>query len=513
MPSAGGEIAVLVVEERPIDEESNTGGQVSDRLARHSDQFAVETAVNTNEALARLESRSVDCIVAGYDTAALTGIEFLEAVRETHPDLPFVMYTGRGNETVASEAIAAGVTDYVRSDIETGDIDTLVTRIEAAVAPTGDDGGGAGDDGGGAGDGGGNTEEDGRSTGGERNRDEKAKLLDAIFDQIPAHLYLKDEEGRHLRVSQHICTTDPNPALRVPTFTRDHIIGRRDIDIVDNELAEQSYADDMEVIETGEPIIDKEEYAPNIDTWFLTSKVPWVDESGSIQGLIGISRDITERKEAQRELARQNERLEEFAGVISHDLRNPLNVAQGRIKLAREECENEHLEHVERAHERMAELIDDLLVLAREGRQATETEVVALADLWESCWQNVDTKGATARVDTDRAVRANRSRLAQLVENLVRNAVEHGGAGVTITMGDLETGFYVADDGPGIDPDDQADVLSPGYSTSDQGTGFGLSITQQVAEAHGWALRVTESDHGGARFEVVGVEFADSSEQ
>ncbi|MFW6317750.1 MAG: GAF domain-containing protein [Halorubrum sp.] len=213
-----------------------------------------------------------------------------------------------------------------------------------------------------------------------------------------------------------------------------------------------------------------------------------------------------DRIERERELEQQNERLEEFASIVSHDLRNPLNAAEGYLELARSEREEDHLDAVASAHDRIGALVDDLLQLAREGAAETEWEPVELAALVEDCWENVDTGGATVDVDVESAVRADRSRLAQLFENLIRNAVEHGGDDVTVTVGDLETGFYVADDGPGIPEDERERVFDAGYSTHDEGTGFGLAIVEEVADAHGCDVRVTRSESGGARFDVTGFE-------
>jgi signal transduction histidine kinase len=77
---------------------------------------------------------------------------------------------------------------------------------------------------------------------------------------------------------------------------------------------------------------------------------------------------------------------------------------------------------------------------------------------------------------------------------------------VTVTVGDLDGGFYVADDGPGIPPDERDDIFDAGYSTSVEGTGFGLNIVQRIADAHDWSVDVTESQSGGARFEITGVD-------
>jgi len=215
-----------------------------------------------------------------------------------------------------------------------------------------------------------------------------------------------------------------------------------------------------------------------------------------------------ERKRTNDRLERKNERLEEFASILSHDLRNPLNVLQGSLDLAEETGDPERFAACRRAADRMEGIIEDVLTLAREGEAVADPDPVRLGDLVENCWTNVETADATLRVETDRLVMADGSRLKQVIENLVRNAVEHGGRDVTVTVGDLEDGFYVADDGPGIPAEVRDRVFDSGYSGSTDGTGFGLAIAEQIAEAHGWTIEVTEGTDGGARFEIRGVEFA-----
>jgi len=232
--------------------------------------------------------------------------------------------------------------------------------------------------------------------------------------------------------------------------------------------------------------------------------VPRKDTAGDVIGTMAMYVDITEREEAKR----ANERLEEFASIVSHDLRNPLSVASGRLELAREDCESPHLAAVARAHERMETLIEDLLTLAREGESATETKPVELAAVVAECWETVDTGEASLALETEQTIVADEVRLKQLFENLIRNAVEHGGSAVTVTVGELEKGFYIEDTGPGIPDADVETVFEVGYSTNAEGTGFGLSIVRQIAEAHGWDLHVTRGSVGGARFEITGVEFA-----
>jgi signal transduction histidine kinase len=144
----------------------------------------------------------------------------------------------------------------------------------------------------------------------------------------------------------------------------------------------------------------------------------------------------------------------------------------------------------------MNALIDDVLTLARQGETVDDPEPVRLDEAATDAWALVDTDDATLDVETGTAVQADPGRLQQLFENVFRNAVDHGGEGVAVRVGDLtgEPGFFVADDGPGIPPQDRDSVFDSGYSTSDSGTGLGLSIVRTIAEAHGWEVRATESE-------------------
>lgn len=226
------------------------------------------------------------------------------------------------------------------------------------------------------------------------------------------------------------------------------------------------------------------------------------------------------RLENRWELERQNDCLDEFASIVSHDLRNPLNVASLRLELAREDCENEHLDEVEGAHRRMEGLIDDLLTLAREGDTTCST--VDLSALVTDCWRNVVTGDLRLVAEGERHIVADERQLKQLLENLFRNSVEHGSAngrslasdavehaGGTVVVGELADGFYIEDDGSGIPEDEREAVFGAGYSTSQDGTGMGLRIVKQIADAHDWDIRITESTTGGTRLEITGVTFAE----
>ena len=216
-----------------------------------------------------------------------------------------------------------------------------------------------------------------------------------------------------------------------------------------------------------------------------------------------ISRLERERELEQRaaELARRNERLDQFASVVSHDLQNPLSVARGRLELAESTGDPEHFRAVERAHERIEDLVDGLLTLARRGERKGESVPVGLDGAAEQAWRTVETGDLELVVDGDRTVSADPERLRQLLENLFTNAVEHADGATRVTVEALEDGFCVADDGSGIPPGDRAAIFESGHSGDRAGTGLGLAIVDTVAEAHGWTVTIGERDGGGARFE------------
>ena len=231
---------------------------------------------------------------------------------------------------------------------------------------------------------------------------------------------------------------------------------------------------------------------------------------GSDRLLRGAISDITEQKQRELELQRQNDRLEEFAGVVAHDLRNPLGTARGYTDLTTETGDLDHLSTVRAALDRMDAIVDDTLTLAREGQTVGERSTIEAGDLATECWQLIETDGATVDCSDEFSFRGDPDRVQHVFENLFRNAVEHGPSTVTITVGRLDgDGFYIEDDGPGIPLDEREAVFDPGHTKQADGTGFGLAIVKRIAEAHGWSVRLTDAATGGARFEFTGVDLVD----
>ena len=589
----GDEINVLHVDDEPA-----ITDLTASFLKREDDRFRIQTATSANEGLDIINDCRPDCIVSDYDMPEMDGIEFLQTVREEFPTLPFILFTGEGSETVASDAIAANVTDYLQKGSGSERYKLLTNRICNAVKAQ---------------------REAERADRQEQLTDlvertdsigsfeldaetgelslsnglcnvmdlpEQADLslddaLDLFYsddrkeiqqdidsasqtdEQIQGSYHVETPNGEHriIGITLKLTTTGENDqmiygavsditdrrerqrelreygtiidALTDPVYVinetgqfthvndefvelvgyeRETIIGSTPSLIKDDDTVEQAEQQLGRLLSSAGPETFTFEVAihpRNGDPITCEDHMGVLPYDGnSFDGSVGVLRDITEHKEYERELEAQNERLEEFSTIVSHDLRNPLNVAEGRLELANEECDSDHLDPIGRALGRMDTLITDLLALAREGKSTTDITSIKASMLAEDCWRNVDTRDASIVTDIERTIRADEGRLSQVFENLIRNAVEHGGDGVTVRVGELDDGFYIEDDGPGIPVGEHEDVFDAGYSTSGEGTGFGLSIVKQVVDTHGWEIYLTEGSDGGARFEITGVVFA-----
>ncbi|WP_305882551.1 PAS domain-containing protein [Haloplanus ruber] len=772
MSDAGDEIRVLYVDDDP-----DVADLTATALERADDRFVVETVPDTETALGRLDD-DVDCVVSEYDMPDRTGVEFLCLVRERVPGLPFVLFTDTGSESVASEAISAGVTDYLRKDahadgaailanrignavdghraererrrhldaIETAqegiailddeefvyvneayaslygyDPDDLVGErweqvypddetavIHEEVLPTvRADGQWHGETTGLRADGS-TFVEDHRLATTDRgelvcsvrdvsDRRERTRQFEAVFDNTYTFTGLLDPDGtvreanetalefggvdreavvgkrlwetcwfaasetarstvrkavqqarsgdlfrdevriqgtdravvidfsirpitdeagtvtslvpegreitdrkqreRELRRSERrleavfedpkmlVGVLSPDGRLRKANRTAMELIDADHEEVVGEPFWETPWwpGDDRAAVrEWVERAADGEyvEYeSDHVNSGPERRSVsgtirPVTDESGAVVSLIASARDTTERREHRRALRRRNERLDEFASVVSHDLRNPLNVATGHLSVAQRQVESAHLDETAHALERMEDLIEDLLTLAKADDRVADFESVDLAAVARDCWRNVSSPGTTLRVEAEGTINADRSQLQQLLENLFRNSVEHSstdsrsrtgdsvehgatsnrtqsgdsvehgstgsrtgsddsvehgstsnrtqsgdsagsdsadrrpeadGGSSTITVGELPDGFYVADDGPGIPEAEREQVFESGYSTDEDGTGFGLSIVSKIAEGHGWTVSVAESERAGTRIEIGGV--------
>jgi PAS domain S-box-containing protein len=349
-------------------------------------------------------------------------------------------------------------------------------------------------------------------------REEELVQYQTIVEAVGDAVYTLDEQGRITFVNDAL--------LSVTGYEEDELLGEFVGKVMrgqDVETARQLIAELLESEERTRATFEMEAIAKDGTHLRCEDNMALLVSDGAFRGTAGVVRDISRRKAREQQLRRQNERLDRFASVVSHDLRNPLNVILGRVDIAQEVREDgDHLDAIERSARRMERMIEDLLTLARDGQTVGETELIDLSSAVRRAWKNVETYEASLHVEGDLGVLpADRARLASLLENLFRNAVEHGGQSVTVSVGPIgdaegvadggrgERGFYVEDDGPGLPDNGRDQVFDSGYSTSADGTGLGLVIVQDIAEAHDWTLRATDGSTGGARFEVGGVDWAE----
>ncbi|TKX57669.1 PAS domain S-box protein [Halorubrum sp. SS7] len=561
---------------------------------RELDAVSVTSVTDPEEALDRLDEGAFDCVVSDYDMPAMDGLEFFDALRERHQKVPFVLYTGKGSEEIASQALNAGVTGYFQKggpeqlrrlanrvdqaveEHRTKEIaDRYSTVIEALGYPvyvvddtgvfrfvnepfaelTGYD----------------REEIIGETPGFIKDDDAVQEAEDRLGtilssdgpdvqhfgvdivpkegEPIPCRDHMaalpydgesfdgsvgilrdvSDERERREELETKtraldeapvgITITDPEQADNPMVYVNDRFVEMTGYDREESigvncrflqgpDTEEASVQELRDAIDAEEPTsVELLNYRKDgTEFWNRVSIAPISDADGTVTHWVGFQEDITEFKEREAALERQNDRLDSFASIVSHDLRNPLNVAQGRVQLAREMSDDaENLDAALDALERMESIVERTLTLAREGETVGDPEHVDLADVVADSWSTVDTAAATLSVETEREVLADPDRLRNLFENLIRNAVDHAGEDVSIRVGDLPNGFYVEDDGPGIDAAIADSLFEPGESGTGGNTGFGLAIVQEIATAHGWTVDATTGEDGGARFEVRGV--------
>jgi PAS domain S-box-containing protein len=504
-----------------VDDDERVRDLVRTLLVRERPTLDVVSVDSVQAGLDRLPG--TDCVVSDYQMPGDDGLAFLRAVRERDPKLPFVLYTAAGSEEVAAEAISAGVTDYLQKSTAPEQYALLATRVHGfatqyrtarAIA------------------------RQGRRF---RKLVEHSSDVVSIVDASGVFQYLSP-------ASRHVFGYDPDDLVGEVGFDYLH---PDDVEYAAEELA-RAIGDP-----SSRPVITFRFAHPERGWIVLENTGRNLLDDPDIGGFLINSHDVTERVDRAAELERQRDRLGEFAGVVSHDLRNPLSVATGNLSLLETTGDVSHAAVVGDALERMEAIIDDLLRLAREGDELATLAPVSLRTVAGAAWRSVDSRDATLTVDTTAVVAADRGRLQQLLENLFSNAVAHagptthvrvvdvwgdrerdgrpdavdgvaaadgaGGGGVepnggadgdgtTEADGEVPSGFAVVDDGPGIAQGDRERIFEYGVSSSADRTGFGLAIVRRVAEAHGWTPVATTDPDGGARFEFRGVRLADERE-
>ncbi|WP_380678488.1 PAS domain S-box protein [Salinigranum sp. GCM10025319] len=313
----------------------------------------------------------------------------------------------------------------------------------------------------------------------------------AVFEQAFDAMIIADDQGTYV---------DANPAAcELFGTTRDELVGRSAAEFAVEEYdVEDAWSSFLETNgERGTFPLQRPSGEVRLTEYSATRNIVPGEH-------LSILRDVTSRVETETELTHQNERLDMFTRIVSHDLKTPLSVLEGSLTLAEETGDPEHFERCRRTIDRMRVLIDELYGLAQAGRTIADHEPVALPDVIQDAWETVVSDDVQLRIETEQTIMGDPGRLQQLLVNLFQNAADEAET-TTITVGSLDDGFFVEDDGPGIAESARGTVFETGHSTKSEGSGFGLTIVKEIARAHEWELDVTDGRNGGARFEVSNV--------
>ncbi|WP_231189678.1 PAS domain S-box protein [Haladaptatus sp. DYF46] len=335
----------------------------------------------------------------------------------------------------------------------------------------------------------------------EREKEQSEQRFRTLFQTAPDPVFVLDAEGRIQAVNDAFCD--------VSGFSRSAVLGERleRIDAFPNDSLDTLITDMRERKRGNSSPYSVTYMTPDGETRYAEINTTQMRFDAENPEVIGIIRDVTEHKRRKQELQRQNERLDEFASMLAHELRNPLGIAQGYLRVARAENSEDAFEEVTGALDRMERMINEMLDLARKPDALSEKEVTEFHDIVEDAWSRAAPPEATLVLENvEGEISADIDRLSQVFENLFRNAVEHVGQDVTVHVKRRSNGVCIADDGPGISSDERELVFQSGYTT-DNGTGLGLSIVEQIVEAHGWEIDVSDASNGGSRFEITGIDF------
>nr|WP_303651946.1 ATP-binding protein [Halovenus rubra] len=459
-----------------IDGDTQILTEIRKNLEEDKEQFNIRTVTSTAKAWDVLGTASVNCLVSEYGLSDNGRFGFVRELRGEGVEVPYLFFTDTALNEIVGDAFSAGVTDCVRKGT-TQQYTILANRIETVVAEY-------------------------RAQ--KRYDDEKHRrkqMLDRLFDG-----YVRlNEELEFIAVNES--------AASFIGLSREEILGEQ----YDKDLMQSGnttfYDAYREGLATGERQVIEGRSGLKQNTWVQARIYPTDD------GLSVYFRDITEQKDHESKLKEKNERLEQFARIVSHDLRNPLNVAQLRLELAMDDSDNPHLEDIKDAHDRIESIVEETLILTKQDEQIGERESVDLNQAVEGWWNSVATENTELVVNDPPTVQTSPERLRHVFENLFKNADTHAGKNTVIEVGSLDDGFYIADNGPGI-PDDLKDELFDfGVTGAKGGTGYGLAIVKEIIDAHGWNINIerhpTDTPHTvddadytltGACFCVTGVD-------
>ena len=356
-------------------------------------------------------------------------------------------------------------------------------------------------------------------------------LLRALLDNVPDRIYFKDTESRFLQCSlamaQRLGLKDPS-----------EVVGRKDADFHPPERAKEYFEDEQRILMTGAPIINKVERQNDTEgnvRWASVTKVPTRNRAGFITGIIGISRDITDLKAAEEELAEARDKALEstrlksqFLAAMSHEIRTPMNGIIGMTELLLDTplsaAQGEFSQTINTSAHSLLHIINDILDFSKieAGKLVIENEPFDLYEVVEDSLELLAHRAQAKNLDpicvmnpgVSRWVKGDSVRLRQILVNLLGNAVKFTESGEIMahvtpleeTEDSMCVSFAISDTGIGIEPEIQARIFeaftqADGTTTRRYGgTGLGLSISRQLVEMMGGEMAVTSEPGKGSEF-------------
>lgn len=287
----------------------------------------------------------------------------------------------------------------------------------------------------------------------------------ASLDVLPYEVAIIDADGVIAAVNDTWRTFADQNQARHP----DYWVNENYFDFCEGDedtLATPDVATQLRATISGEQDQYQHEYpchSPDEQRWFRLDARRFQHNGDPY--LLVVHTNITDQKFAQIQAEARAEQLETILRVLTHDLRNPLNIIDGYVDLLAADIDDaDTIDTIKQAIVRITEITEATIAFTNSGT-LTESEPLSIADLARRAWQTVETADATLTIEDSPRVIGDRRLLLQLFENLFRNPIEHAGRNCNVRVGGVDGGFYVEDDGPGVPAAIRQKASSADYST------------------------------------------------
>jgi PAS domain S-box-containing protein len=358
---------------------------------------------------------------------------------------------------------------------------------------------------------------------------ENRQLLETILENSAANIYAKRKDGRYIYLNHEMEVTHD--------VTREQALGRTDLELFPREMAEQNRTNDLAAMMTGKLTeVEERVMGPSGERLFLAKKVPLISSNGKVEGMCGISTDITDLRrtelalrEAVVTLERERDNklinIEVVTASIAHEVRQPLAAIAANGSAALQFLQRaldldkvrEILNQMMDDCHRVSEVFDTIRALFRRVDQKREPTVVneIVLDVLQSMREGLKDHGVTTEIELSpelRRVDGHRNQLRQVIFNLIHNAIESMDNTmdrrrvlrvITKSQGPDAIIVAVEDSGPGIALRELHSIFDPFITTKPDGMGLGLAICRMIVERHDGKLSVFSDGKNGARFQLV----------